>query len=119
VTLQLPRDLVPIHERSAESEADHPQPAEQRPEVHASRQRDHLGAAQRQGAHPDAVGDRHRHRHRQADQDRIFEDFRQLDNSPTAPTAAPGSACPSAGASPDARRAYHVQSQVGKGSTFT
>ena len=39
VTLDLPKDLQPICERSAEGEADPAQPAEQRAQVHAPRRR--------------------------------------------------------------------------------
>jgi len=56
----------------------------------------------------------------QADQDRIFEDFRQLDNSPTRAYGGTGlglSICRRLAQMLDGR--ISVQSQVGKGSTFT
>jgi len=55
-----------------------------------------------------------------ADQDRIFEDFRQLDNSPTRAYGGTGlglSICRRLAQMLDGR--ISVQSQVGKGSTFT
>ena len=55
-----------------------------------------------------------------ADQDRIFEDFRQLDNSPTRAYGGTGlglSICRRLAQMLDGRLA--VQSQLGKGSTFT
>jgi signal transduction histidine kinase len=56
----------------------------------------------------------------QADQDRIFEDFRQLDNSPTRAYGGTGlglSICRRLAQMLDGR--ISVQSHVGKGSTFT
>ncbi len=56
----------------------------------------------------------------QADQDRIFEDFRQLDNSPTRAYSGTGlglSICRRLAQMLDGRISVH--SQVGKGSTFT
>src|SRR5207245_1540981 len=55
-----------------------------------------------------------------ADQDKIFEDFRQLDNSPTRAYGGTGlglSICRRLAQMLDGR--ISVQSQVGKGSTFT
>ena len=70
--------------RSPEGQADPAQPAEQRAQVHASGQRDDQRAARcrASGAVAISVTDTGIGI-APVDQDKIFEDFRQLDNSPT------------------------------------
>ena len=70
-------------QRSAEGQAVHPQPAEQRAQVHAPWRRDDCGEAQSEGAHGDVVGDRYRHRHRGAGPGPHLRGLPALDNSPT------------------------------------